>query len=182
MARTLDAVLVVDIESTCWKRHPPQGQQSEIIEIGLCLLDVTTGEWRDKRSILIKPGGSTVSEFCTLLTSLTQEQVDIGIPFKQACEILINHYNSRNRVWASFGDYDRRMFEYQCQARSIQYPFGKTHINVKALFALRQRLPKEVGMETALEHLNIPLEGRHHRGDDDAWNTAKILAALLFEA
>ncbi|GHO66001.1 hypothetical protein KSC_048930 [Ktedonobacter sp. SOSP1-52] len=27
--------------------------------------------------------------------------------------------------------------------------------------------------------MRLPLEGTHHRGDDDAWNSAAILAELL---
>ena len=42
MARKLDRILVVDIEATCWEGNPPPGQTSEIIEIGLCVLDVPT--------------------------------------------------------------------------------------------------------------------------------------------
>jgi inhibitor of KinA sporulation pathway (predicted exonuclease) len=34
-------------------------------------------------------------------------------------------------------------------------------------------------MAQALEMLGLPLEGTHHRGDDDAWNIAGILANLL---
>ena len=42
MARKLDRILVVDVEATCWEGNPPPGQTSEIIEIGLCVLDVPT--------------------------------------------------------------------------------------------------------------------------------------------
>ena len=42
MARKLDRILVVDVEATCWEGDPPPGQTSEIIEIGLCVLDVPT--------------------------------------------------------------------------------------------------------------------------------------------
>jgi inhibitor of KinA sporulation pathway (predicted exonuclease) len=37
-------------------------------------------------------------------------------------------------------------------------------------------------MEQALELLNLPLEGTHHRGGDDAWNIAAILSELLLQA
>ena len=40
MARSLDVILVVDVESACWEAEPPEGQVSEIIEIGLCTVDV----------------------------------------------------------------------------------------------------------------------------------------------
>jgi inhibitor of KinA sporulation pathway (predicted exonuclease) len=42
-----------------------------------------------------------------------------------------------------------------------------------------QQLESEVGIVTALEKLGLPLEGTLHRGVDDAWNIAKILAELL---
>jgi len=39
----------------------------------------------------------------------------------------------------------------------------------------------EVGMEKALQLLNLPLEGTHHRGVDDAWNIAGILSELVLK-
>jgi inhibitor of KinA sporulation pathway (predicted exonuclease) len=61
MARRLDRILVVDVEATCWEGDPPPGQISEIIEIGLCVLDVTTLARVEQRDILVRPGCSTVS-------------------------------------------------------------------------------------------------------------------------
>jgi inhibitor of KinA sporulation pathway (predicted exonuclease) len=179
MARQLDRILVVDIESTCWEDKPPRGQESEIIEIGLCVLDVATLERLEKRSIMVKPARSAVSPFCTALTTLTQAEVNQGIALADACAILAQEYDSRQRTWASYGDYDRRQFERQCAAKNISYPFGPTHINVKNLFAVSLALAREVGMDEALRLLNLPLEGTHHRGGDDAWNIAKILGTLL---
>lgn len=179
MARKLDQVIVVDVESTCWEGEPPPGQESEVIEIGVCALDVASGRRLERRSILVKPERSTVSPFCTRLTTLTQEQVDGGIPFRQACAMLRETCLTKDRVWASYGDYDRRQFERQGQARAVGYPFGPGHLNVKSLFALTHALSREVGMSEALALLNLPLEGVHHRGGDDAWNIAGILSELL---
>jgi inhibitor of KinA sporulation pathway (predicted exonuclease) len=179
MAKKLDHIIVVDVESTCWEDGPPPGEVSEIIEIGVCPLELSTGRRLGKRSILVKPRRSRVSEFCTRLTTITHEQVDRGITFTEACEILRKEYQTRERVWASYGDYDRTMFQTQCQATGVPYPFGPRHLNVKTLFALSRGLPHEVGMGEALALMNVPLEGTHHRGDDDAWNIAGILGALI---
>jgi inhibitor of KinA sporulation pathway (predicted exonuclease) len=179
VAKKLDHVIVVDVESTCWDGSPPPGEVSEIIEIGVCPLELVTGKRLGKRSILVRPTRSRVSEFCTGLTTLTPEQVDGGITFTEACEILRKESQSRERVWASFGDYDRTMFQTQCQATGVPYPFGPRHVNVKTLFALSRGLPNEVGMGEALALMNAPLEGTHHRGHDDAWNIAGILAHLV---
>jgi len=182
VAKKIDQIIVIDIESTCWQDKPPAGQESEIIEIGICPIDVFSGKRLEKESILVKTEKSQVSEFCTQLTTLTQAQVDRGISLKEACTILKNQYQSQQRIWASFGDYDRRQFEKQCLSKKISYPFGSRHINVKTLFAVIHALPHEIGMAEALEKLNLPLEGTHHRGGDDAWNIALILSELLVKS
>jgi inhibitor of KinA sporulation pathway (predicted exonuclease) len=179
VAKQLDHILVVDLEATCWDGNPPPGQVSDILEIGLCPLEVSTGRRLERRSILVRPERSTVSAFCTQLTTLTPEQVATGIPLREACRILKTEYAAPQRLWASFGDYDRRQLERQCQDQGIGYPFGPSHLNVKTVFALMQGLPHEVGLAAALELLGLPLEGTHHRGHDDAWNIAGILAHCL---
>jgi inhibitor of KinA sporulation pathway (predicted exonuclease) len=179
MARRLDQVVVVDVESTCWEGAPPPGQVNEIIEVGVCAFDVASAKPLGRVSILVRPERSTVSEFCTALTTLTQEQVEAGVPFAAACATLERDYLTKERAWASWGDYDRRQFERQCEATGVPFPFGPTHLNVKALFALANGLEHEVGMDAALRRLGLPLEGTHHRGADDAWNIARLLATLL---
>lgn len=181
MSKKLDKILVVDVEATCWEGSPPPGQENEIIEIGLCTIEVASGQRTDKQNILVRPERSQVSLFCTQLTTLTQDEVDQGIPFKAACLMLQQQYASKNRVWASYGDYDRRQFQKQCEAFNVNYPFGPTHINVKNLFAIAHGLADEVGMAKALELMKHPLEGVHHRAGDDAWNIAGILSELLLK-
>jgi len=173
-------VIVVDVEATCWRGYPPKGQTNEIIEVGVCHLNLETLKPEKKRSILVRPSRSRISEFCTELTTLTQEQIDKdGVSLKEACDILEDEYDSRRLVWSSFGDYDKDIFHRNCKMLGIQYPFSKRHINIKLLFALAKRLNKEVGMKKAIKLLDLELEGTHHRGHDDAWNTAKILAFCL---
>jgi len=179
LTRRYDQIIIVDIECTCWERRPPPDQISEIIEIGICRLKPATGERLDKRSLIVRPVQSTVSAFCTELTSLTQEQVEKGVSFAEACAILEKEFKTRQRVWASYGDYDRQQFERQCAASDIRYPFSASHLNIKTLFTLIQGLRHDVGMAVAMEMMALPMDGRHHRGDDDAWNVAQMLHRLL---
>ena len=180
--RTLDQIVVVDVEATCWEGAPPPGQTSEIIEMGVCLLDVASGDRVERGSIIVRPIESAVSPYCTELTSLTQEQVDRGIPFEEACSLLQTRFKTKERVWASYGDYDRGMLERQCKRRKVDYPFSAGHINVKTLLAAAYGLKHEVGMSRALRLTGMPLEGTHHRGADDAWNIAAILSRILLAA
>jgi inhibitor of KinA sporulation pathway (predicted exonuclease) len=175
-----DKIIVIDIESTCWKENVSKNI-NEIIEIGICPIDTKSKKVLEPNSIMVKPTHSTVSEFCTSLTTLTQEDVDKGVSFNDACSILINEYDTNKYVWASYGFYDRNQFEDQCERENVEYPFSNSHINVKILFALVNSLRRQVGMTDALKILNIPLKGTHHRGVDDAQNIAKILSRILFK-
>jgi inhibitor of KinA sporulation pathway (predicted exonuclease) len=184
MAKDLSKMLIVDVESTCWENDPPAGEASEIIEIGIAVFDPLKVQVTGGESIVVKPVRSRVSEFCTKLTTLTQGQVDVGIPFRDACRVLREKYDAKNHAWASYGDYDRTMFEKMCRPEwpeelRGQYPFGKSHMNVKLLFSLYRKLSKEVGMDEALRMIGIPLKGTHHRGFDDAKNIAAILGYLI---
>jgi inhibitor of KinA sporulation pathway (predicted exonuclease) len=179
MARDLSMILVVDVEATCWLGDPPEGQQSEIIEIGIAALDAGSLRIQQCDDILVKPTKSEVSAYCSELTTLTAEQVARGVTFAEACRVLKKRYQAQECTWASWGDFDRNQFERQCRLQSVAYPFGKTHLNVKNLFALAHGLPGEVGMEEAMEKMELILEGTHHRAHHDAKNIARLLIGLL---
>ena len=180
MAKKLDKIVIVDIEATCWEGKNPEGMENDIIEIGICFLDVNTGEIEDNRGILVIPERSTISPFCTELTTITPEMIENeGVTFQEALRIIKKDYDTPSRPWASYGAYDLNQFKKQCTALGRGYPFGPSHINVKTLFALKNKLGHELGMDGALKYLDIHLEGTHHRGIDDAKNIAKILKCIL---
>jgi len=178
MARSADVVLVIDVESTCWEKNPPEGQISEIIEVGLCPVEVGSLNRVEKRSILVKPQRSEISRFCTELTSLHSGMFDDAGSLADAATILRTEYRSKDRLWASWGDYDRRQFERVCEAHGVGYPFGTSHLNIKSLFAVATG-QREMGLAEAYRQLGWTMEGTHHRGHDDAWNIAGILCELL---
>lgn len=180
MKNSTDKIIVIDLEATCWEGEERKNNTSEIIEIGICVLDTITGDITKNEGILIKPEASTVSKFCTQLTTITQEMLDKeGISFKEACDILRTEYSAYQYTWASYGAYDYNMLEKQCSFRKMDFPVSKNHINVKELFTEKKGIKKKVGMNGALQILDIPLEGTHHRGKDDAKNIANILYWIL---
>jgi inhibitor of KinA sporulation pathway (predicted exonuclease) len=179
MAKRLDRILVLDLESTCWDGPPPAGQVSEIIEVGICTVDVPSLQRVEKRSILVKPLRSEVSDFCTQLTTLTAEHLKHAGSLADAARILKKEFLSQERLWASWGDYDRRQFERVCKEFGVGYPFGVSHLNVKTLFSVSFGLAEEIGLDMAYERLGLTMEGTHHRGADDAWNVAGLLGLLL---
>src|SRR3954469_22796947 len=109
MARLLDQIIVIDLESTCWEGPPPDGQVSEIIEGGVATVDVATlRRIGRRRSLLVKPVRSQVSDFCTRLTTLTADHLKDAGTLAGAVKTLKTDFQSQERLWASWGDYDRR--------------------------------------------------------------------------
>lgn len=181
MIRPLNKILVIDVESTCWAQQTYQ--QNEIIEIGMCeliLLKNNMYDIKNNRSVYIKPLHSEVSEFCTELTGLTKEYIDKhGIMPEDAYREIYKEYGKSNTIWASYGDYDRKMFERMSTLYNIKYPLGRTHLNVKTLFALSASLDKEAGLGEAVRLSGRIFSGTQHCGMDDAYNITKILQDLL---
>lgn len=171
-----DIALVIDLEATCWRGHPPTGMHNEIIEIGISGVDYNTKEITFKDTIIVKPKYSEISKFCTELTSIDQNLIDKeGVSFEKACDILRNKYKSRDRIWLSWGGYDKNQIEKDCNLKGIENPFGRTHINLKPLFSFAFGIKEDLGVSTALNYLGLEFEGNAHRAIDDAYNTAIIL-------
>ena len=190
--KKFDKILVVDVEATCWDvDNRPDNPINEIIEIGMCMLDIKTLERSSKQSIIVKPRYSKISEYCEQLTSITQADVDKGKSFEDACGMLRENNLSHRRVWGSWGDFDRIIFENQCKLYGTKYPFGRAHINIKTLFSITKGmgllkenagLKKEYSLMDALDVYGKAFEGRLHRGDDDAFNIAWVLGRVLSSA
>ena len=169
---------VIDVEATCWENTPPEDQRSEIIEIGVCEVNLDSGRLGRSQSILVRPQQSEVSDFCTELTGLTPQEVSTGITLKEACALLETEFKTRRRPWSSWGDYDRNKFTAECAEGQIPYPFSRTHTNAKQAFTDLHGLRRPPGMAAALRIAGLHLEGRHHRGMDDAANIARLIALM----
>lgn len=179
MAMPYKQIFVVDVESTCWEEK--KQHTSEIIEVGIAVVDLEKMQIIRNDSLMVKPQESTVSEYCTKLTTLTQADVDKGTTLQEACQKLISEYGTKGGPWGSWGDYDRNMFQDECNRKHAQYPFTKTHLNIKAVHAILNSLPSGLGMDGALKRERLLLEGTHHRGMDDAKNIANILLKMIHQ-
>lgn len=171
-----NCILVIDVESTCNENKDGQPQEefvSEIIEVGYAILDYKLNEIKEKGSIVVKPERSVVTPFCTNLTGWTQEAVDRGISWAEACKTLEQDLISGGRLWCSYGDYDRAMFVKMCQMYNVKYPMTPQHLNLKAISTVV--LGGVYGLAGCLSKLKMNFEGRHHNGSDDAYNAARIL-------
>ena len=179
IARKLDYIIVVDLEATCWAPDEPAGD-SEIIQIGSCCLDVRNLSIHDSSSIYIRPTRSSVSEFCTALTGLTWEFLRVnGIPFDGAINTFKKRYGPKHRIWATWGNWDRWKLGDDCSIANVPFPCGASHINIKELHAVKRKLPRSLGLGSALRHEGLSFEGKEHNGEDDAINAARVMQRIL---
>jgi 3'-5' exoribonuclease 1 len=165
--------IVLDLEATCWEKRDKS--PNEIIEIGaLCVDENPTilGEF----SQFVKPFVHTqLSEFCTKLTSITQEQVETASLFPGVVNAFQHWILSfeDDYVLCSWGHYDKHQFIMDCKLHGLNSDWTAAHISLKHQYALINHT-QPIGMKKALIREKIPLDGTHHRGIDDARNITKI--------
>jgi len=186
--------------------YVPIGQHREIIEIGVCVVDLKTlapiGRW----STLVRPVRSTISEYCTEVTGITAERLTDAPLFAQAVAGM-NRWLGAVRLaqqdlpaaesghaleaameematqpMASWGDFDRLALEAQCALDGVKYPFSHSHMNLKTMYPLFGRskfVNRLLSLRVAMRTIGRELEGTHHRAEDDAANAAVLACSML---
>ena len=171
--------IVVDLEATCWEgvRSPDM----EIIEIGAVALAGVDGPGDGAFGAFVRPVVQPrLSEFCTALTSIRQEDVDGADYFPAVLRRLRTWIGSKPFRLCSWGNYDLNQLRNDCRRHHLQLPptFERGHVNLKREFARVFRV-KRCGMARALEMAGLSLQGTHHRGIDDARNIARLATLIL---
>jgi len=171
--------IIVDLEATCWEntRHP---LEMEIIEIGALRMTSADSPAANEFSAFIKPIiVLQLTDFCKELTTITQDDVDNAEYFWTVFPKFVEWIGTRPFTLCSWGAYDLNQFRKDCERHKMELPATfENHINLKKEFARIEQC-KPMGMNAALEKMNIPLQGTHHRGIDDARNIAKLARHIL---
>jgi inhibitor of KinA sporulation pathway (predicted exonuclease) len=160
----------------------------EVIEFPSVLIDLNTNSIVAEFQRFVKPlVHPQLSHFCTALTGITQQTVDAqGVSFAQALnahsEWLKSFAPLDQIVFVTCGDWDlKTMLPGQCKVSAIAVPSHfASWCNLKFLFAkaCNAKQPSK-GMTAMLQHLGLPLVGRHHSGIDDCRNIAQILLKII---
>lgn len=167
-------IVVLDLECTCWRGPPPEGQCTEIIEIGVCLLNSDTLEISRPRRIFVKPEFSMLSDFCVELTGITPELIDKkGISKQAACDILMKEYRMDRRPFAAWG-----RDEVLLRQEFYLQPNGN-YINIASLYGIIINAKRNIGLLEALKDIGLEFKGTNHQGGDDAFNAARILSHMI---
>lgn len=181
----MNTIIVVDLEATCWfPRNANHGQEQEVIEIGAAKLEIEHDNSyivTPLEPLYVAPQFSTISDFCTELTGLTQAKLDRdGVPFDQALKQLLSYCQGPGylRSWASWGSDDRDFLRRQCERFDCRYPLNQPHFDIQALMML-MRGCRKIGLKNAVERFGLTFEGRPHTGIDDAVNAARVLGEMV---
>jgi len=174
-----DRINIVDVEATCWEFNDAKKKHHEIIEIGICVINIETMEIERSVGIYVKNRETEISEFCKGITGITQEKIDVeGIEIEEAIGIMRNDFGSHRRPMGCWGGFDKWIFDDACKRNGIvDYPF-KNWINIKEMFMVAYGRNK-CGMKKAMNIMNFEFEGVQHCGKDDAFNTAKVFIMMM---
>ncbi|XP_045566605.1 ERI1 exoribonuclease 2 [Salmo salar] len=192
-------LIVIDFESTCWRERNSYGQ--EIIEFPAVLLNTATGEVESEFHTYVQPQEHPIlSDFCTELTGITQQQVEAGVPlhiclsrFSRWLQTLEHQRGvvfprdqrapvaeQRPCAFVTWSDWDLGVcLLYECKRKQLHKPAVlNSWIDLRATYRLfYNRKPK--GLNGALQDLGIQFSGREHSGLDDARNTAHLAWRMM---
>lgn len=163
----MSKVVVFDLEATCQKDD--RSFPKEIIEIGAVDLD------GNEFSQFIKPiQRPLLTDFCKELTTITQEDVDNARLFKYVYPEFLEFI--KDATILSWGNYDKNQLIKDLKLNRIylgRQDIISNHVNLKDVYQEKTGFQPK-GMKNALNRLNIPMTGTHHRGIDDARNLMNI--------
>jgi Inhibitor of the KinA pathway to sporulation, predicted exonuclease len=173
-----DRILFIDVEMTCWSGAPPEGQRSEVIEIGVAELDLDTLEVVRSQSYLVQPVFSRISEYCTELTGIAVDDVRRrGRPLKEVASRLQKDFGTRSKQWLSWGP-DRRALERDFAEKGIPFCFSAAFVDMGLEFKHSLGQSRSIGLTRAMQLYGLERTGRIHSGEGDAIDTALLWAEM----
>ena len=171
--------LVVDLEATCDQPQSFPRSETEIIEIGAVLVDAASLRPTREFQTFVRPvRHRTLTDFCTRLTSITQERVDRAPRFPQALASLARFAEDKGVLLCSWGRYDWNQLRRDADFHNLRLPFRR-HLNLKQRFSDVLETGRRYGLRGALRRVGLSFVGTPHRGIDDARNIARLLPWVL---
>lgn len=168
------SLLFVDCKTTVWEKpaDQPAGQSNELIGLDIAMVDTTKNQIVEQETILIRPKKSKIGSYCYKLFGITQSQIDEdGVAFGDIYRKMLVHYMSRDKLWGSWGIYERYALDKQCKALELETLFTKTHHNIQHLYSVMMGVSGDkepATIDQAMKSCELPLS------DNAAVNVAAI--------
>ncbi len=168
-----------DLEMCCWKDKSETGKKTgEIIEIGLCKIDLEKGSIIKRAQYYVKPEVDEISPFCTNLTGITPAKISKqGRPLKDVLKSIENKFGGNNSTFLAWGLDDQVLFQ-ECINKGLKQPF-KNYINLALIDRVLNRRKSKISMTEVMKENNIDFLGNLHSGYDDAYNLGRLALKIL---
>nr|XP_056722170.1 ERI1 exoribonuclease 2 [Euleptes europaea] len=201
LRQVFDYLIIIDFESTCW-RDGRKHYSQEIIEFPAVLLNTSNGKVESEFHMYVQPQEHPIlSEFCTELTGIRQNQVDEGVPLpiclsqfskwiqkiQKEKKIVFDSVRSNAALsegklcaFVTWSDWDLGVcLQYECKRKQLRQPeILNSWIDLRATYKLfYSRKPQ--GLNGALQDVGIVFAGREHSGLDDSRNTARLAWRMI---
>lgn len=172
--------IVYDLEMTVRRKR---GQVAEIIEIGAVKVEAEDGAPRIVSTFqtFVKPViVPLLSADTTSFTGIAQQDVNGAGTLSEAVRSFIEWIGPNEYYLCAWGPDDLRQLVQECRHHGISVDWIVNHNNLQKMLSKAFKLDKhqQMGLKNALEMLELPFSGSHHRALDDAINTAQILVKL----
>ncbi|QJD83714.1 3'-5' exonuclease [Cohnella herbarum] len=174
-------IIVYDLEMTVRRK---KGQIAEIIEIGAAkvrLVDDVPQIIETFQSFVKPMIVPQLTADTTAFTGITQDDVNGAGTLEQVVREYTEWMGSDEYFLCAWGPDDLRQLVQECRQHQIATDWIVNHNNLQKMLSKIYKLEKhqQMGLKPALEMLEIPFSGSHHRAMDDAINTAHILVKLF---
>lgn len=152
-------------------------RHGEIVQIGFFVLDETLNTLA-KDEITVKPVVyPTMNQYVSILTGITQEQAESGLPFPAALEKMAEYFNGET-VLFTWGDDDLPILKENMAYHGITLPLPP-HYNLQRIFCAQTQTPAvQIGLKTAAEHFGINTNVQTHDALNDSYITLLIARQL----
>lgn len=171
--------LVIDLEATCARDETVPKKEMEVIEIGAVAVDTALRPFDEFQAFAHPVRHPELTDFCRELTTIRQRDVDVADPLPDVARQFGDWAQQTGAtLWASWGMFDRILFDRNFRYHGVASPLPDTHVNVRECFEATVA-PGPVDFDTAMTKTGLAFEGQPHRGIDDARNVARLLPTIV---
>jgi inhibitor of KinA sporulation pathway (predicted exonuclease) len=169
--------IYIDVEQSCWTGPPPPGMRQEIIEIGVVEMDLQTLEITRERAQFVRPRRWEISDRCTELTGITEDDIRDARPFPEVITSLTEEFSPAKALCCTWGN-DAGLIASACQAHGLKTPL-RYLLDLAQLLQGLFLLKDTPSLQHAIEILGLGFDGIPHGALADARNTARVHAAVI---
>lgn len=169
----LNQIICFDLEMCCWEDKP----SGEIIEIGICQINLNTMKIEKEAQYFVKPEKDEISEFCTNLTGYTQSFINKnGRPLEEVLNTIKKNFGF-NKTYFSWGRDDIVLMN-ECESKKIDFEIYEI-VNFSFIYNfLFNNSNERKSQIEAMNKFKVIEEGKRHQGIDDAKNLAKLIIEI----